>query len=198
MTSSGDTQIAMPRDGTCSTIQAIGRANFASQLLRASRSFACVDFVSVFLFPTRNAPMFFGTDGIPGRAYAELAARHYVKRHYQDDPNFDAMFSSSTDDTVITYLDRETIPTVNYRLNCYDRAHILDRVSLLSRTANGLPFSVSFYGGFTSGPLGDAGRRALESFLPIARALALRHIEIARPSVTNWDDTLTYDNAGNA
>jgi DNA-binding CsgD family transcriptional regulator len=188
----GDAQITVPRTGTCAAIQAIGRANFASQLLRASRSFACVDFVSIFLFPTRHAPMFFGTDGIPGRAYAESAARHYVKRHYQDDPNLDAMFSSSVDDTLITYLNRETIPTMNYWLNCYDRAHILDRVSLLSRTANGLPFSVSFYGGVVSGSLGDAGRRALDAFLPMARALALRHIEIAQPAVSNWDDTLTY------
>jgi DNA-binding CsgD family transcriptional regulator len=174
----------------CGAVEAVGKASFATELLRSSRAFAPVDFVSVFLFPNPVSPVFFGTDGIPGRRYAELAANQYVKHYYQEDPNIDEMFVPSDFETKITYLDRDTIPTVRYRLSCYDRAHILDRVSLLSRTAAGIPFSVSFYGGFVSGPLGEEGMRCLNDFLPLARSLALRHIEMARPVPSSWIDAL--------
>jgi len=100
------------------------------------------------------------------------------------------MFLPSNIETKVTYLDRDAVPTVRYRLSCYDRAHILDRVSLLSRNAAGIPFSVSFYGGFVSGPLGEAGMRCLNDFLPLARSLALRHIEMARPTPASWIDAL--------
>ena len=66
----------------------------------------------------------------------------------------------------------------------------MDRVSVLSRTSLGVPFSVSFYGGFLSGPLGSSGSRALADFLPLARSLAARHIEMARPRLDDWPDTL--------
>lgn len=174
----------------CGAVEAVGKASFATELLRSSRAFAPVDFVSVFLFPNPVSPVFFGTDGIPGRRYAESAADQYVKLYHREDPNIDEMFLPSNIETKVTYLDRDTVPTVRYRLSCYDRAHILDRVSLLSRNAAGIPFSVSFYGGFVSGPLGEAGMRCLSDFLPLARSLALRHIEMARPAPASWIDAL--------
>jgi DNA-binding CsgD family transcriptional regulator len=179
-------------EALCGVVEAIGTTNFATELLRSSRAFAPVDFVSVFLFPDPLSPIFFGTDGIPGRRYAELAASQSVKHHYLEDPNINAMFVQSAVKTKVTYLDRDTVPTVGYRLSCYDRAHILDRVSLLSENAAGIPFSVSFYGGFVSGPLGQAGMRSLSDFLPLARSLALRHIEMARLAPASWIEALAH------
>jgi DNA-binding CsgD family transcriptional regulator len=189
MRRSGD--LKMSSEAICGVVEAVGKVSFATELLRSSRAFAAVDFVSVFLFPNPLSPIFFGTDGIPGRRYAELAANQYVNHYYREDPNIDEMFLPSDVEAKITYLDRDTVPTVRYRLSCYDRAHILDRVSLLSRTATGIPFSVSFYGGFVSGPLGETGMRCLNDFLPLARSLALRHIETARPAAASWIDALT-------
>jgi DNA-binding CsgD family transcriptional regulator len=87
-------------------------------------------------------------------------------------------------------LSRDEVPTTSYRLSCYDRAHILDRVSVLSYTSVGIPFSVSFYGGFVSGKLGEDGQRRLSGFLPLARSLAAKHIEMARPQLEGWSHAL--------
>jgi hypothetical protein len=49
-------------EALCGVVEAIGTTNFATELLRSSRAFAPVDFVSVFLFPDPLSPIFFGID----------------------------------------------------------------------------------------------------------------------------------------
>ena len=177
-------------EAICGVIEAIGKASFATELLRSSRSFAAVDLVSVVLFPNARSPSFFGYDGILGRRYVEFAANQYVNHLHREDPNTGLLFLPSDTETKITYMDRDSVPTDRYRLD-FDRSHIIDRVSLLSRTATGMSFSVSFYGGFVSGRLGETGMLRLQDFLPLARSLALRHIETARPAAASWIGALT-------
>ena len=161
-------------------MRAVGRTDFVHQLLESSRSFAPVDFVSVFLFPSKDQPVFVGTEGRPGQRFADLAADHYVKRHYRDDPNVSVMFDGGgREGTTVTYLQRDDVPTASYRTWCYDRAQIADRLSLISHTDQGMPFSVSFYGG-RGGDLPESDRESLLTFFPYVRAAALRHLELWR------------------
>src|SRR5882757_8564972 len=151
----GDSPSNIAINSVRAVLDALGKMTFATELLRAGREFAAADFVSINVFPEARSPVSFGTDGVPGRRYAVMASNQYIKHYYRQDPNVDAMFSSPRNTTRITYLSRDEVPTTSYRLSCYDRAHILDRVSVLSYTSLGIPFSVSFYGGFVSGKLGE-------------------------------------------
>lgn len=132
----------------CGLIGALGRGGFIDQLLEAGQAVAAVDFVSMFLFPTKDRVVFLGTASGLGQRFANTAADHYQSQHYRDDPNIGVMFDQGgSDGTVVTYLTRDDVPTASYRTWCYDRAQIADRLSLVSRTEQGLPFSVSFYSG---------------------------------------------------
>lgn len=180
--------LAGPYSAACGLVRSVGRSEFVHELLEASRAFAPVDFVSIFMFPTKDKPIFVGTEGRPGQRFADSAADHYVKRHYRDDPNIDVMFDGDgRDKTVTTYLQRDDVPTASYRTWCYDRALIADRLSLLSHTDRGLPFSVSFYGGRAGGNLPETDRTSLLSFFPYVRAAALRHLELWRDDAVDLD-----------
>ncbi|RAI37209.1 hypothetical protein CH340_00720 [Rhodoplanes serenus] len=175
------TCLSAPPDALCSLVRQVGKPAFVGALLASSRVFAPVEFVSIFLYPNKNTPIFVGTEGPAGRRYASSAADHYMARHYRDDPNLGIMFEhGGVDGSRITYVSRDDIPTVGYRTWCYDRAHIADRLSLVGRTERGLSFSVSFYGGRETGVLSESSRRALAAFFPIVRAVALRHFELWR------------------
>ena len=74
----------------------------------SSRVFAPVEFVSIFLYPNKNTPIFVGTEGPAGRRYASSAADHYMARHYRDDPNLGIMFEhGGVDGSRITSLPLE-------------------------------------------------------------------------------------------
>lgn len=181
---------AGPYSAACGLVRAVGRSGFVHELLEASRAFAPVDFVSIFLFPSKDKPIFVGTEGRPGQRFADSAADHYLTRHYRDDPNIEVLFDGDgRDKTVTTYLRRDDVPTASYRTWCYDRAQIADRLSLLSHTDRGLPFSVSFYGGRAGGNLPEPERASLLTFFPYVRAAALRHLELWR------DDAIDLDTA---
>lgn len=168
-------------NAACGLVRAVGRSQFVHELLVASRSFAPVDFVSVFMFPSKDQPVFVGTEGRPGQRFADSAADHYVRKHYRDDPNVAMMFEGGgREGSVATYLRRDDVPTASYRTWCYDRAQIADRLSLVSYTERGLPFSVSFYGGRADGMLPEQDRASLLSFFPCVRAATLRHLELWR------------------
>ncbi|WP_157188243.1 helix-turn-helix transcriptional regulator [Nitratireductor pacificus] len=166
-------------DAVCALIGAIGRDGFIGQLLASSQTVAPIDFVSMFLYPSKERPVFLGTASGLGQRFANTAADHYQSHYYREDPNIGVMFDGGgCDGTVFTYLTRDDIPTASYRTWCYDRAQIADRLSLVSRTEQGMPFSVSFYSGRPRGVLPETNRRALMGFLPYVRALSLRHLDL--------------------
>lgn len=176
-------------DAVCGLVGAVGRGGFIGQLLESSQAVAPVDFVSMFLFPSKERLVFLGTASGLGQHFANTAADHYQTHYYRDDPNIGVMFDDGgCDDTVITYLTRDDIPTASYRTWCYDRAQIADRMSLVSRTEQGMPFSVSFYSGRPRGLLPEADRQSLMGFLPYVRAISLRHLEL-------WSGTLDLPTA---
>ena len=171
---------AEPFDALAGLVRSIGRDGFIHELLRSSRAFAAVEFVSLFAFPSKDRPVLLGTEGRPGSGYAGIAAEHYVSRHYRDDPNVAMMFDHGPIGAIcVTYLHRDDVPTASYRTWCYDRALIADRLSLVSSTDQGVPFSVSFYGGRRSGVLREQERLRLQDAFPCIQAAALRHIELS-------------------
>ena len=166
-------------DAICGLVGSVGRAGFIGQLLASSQAVAPVDFVSMFLFPSKESLVFLGTASGLGQRLANNAADHYQSHFYRDDPNIGVMFDDGgCDGTVVTYLTRDDIPTASYRTWCYDRAQIADRLSLVSRTDQGMPFSVSFYSGRPRGFLPESCRTELLGFLPYVRAFSLRHLEL--------------------
>ncbi|WP_048646931.1 helix-turn-helix transcriptional regulator [Nitratireductor soli] len=171
-------------DAVCGLIGAVGRGGFIGQLLESSQAVAPIDFVSMFLYPSKERVVFLGTASGLGQRFANTAADHYQSHYYREDPNIGVMFDDGgCDGTVFTYLTRDDIPTASYRTWCYDRAQIADRLSLVSRTEQGMPFSVSFYSGRPRGTLPEVNRQALMGFLPYVRAISLRHLEL-------WSGTL--------
>jgi DNA-binding CsgD family transcriptional regulator len=173
----------------CGLIGALGRGGFIGQLLEAGQAVAAVDFVSMFLFPSKDRLVFLGTASGLGQRFANTAADHYQSQHYRDDPNIGVMFDQGgSAGTVVTYLTRDDVPTASYRTWCYDRAQIADRLSLISRTEQGLPFSVSFYSGRPRGVLTETDRAALLGFLPYVRAVSLRHLDL-------WSGNLDFPTA---
>lgn len=169
----------------CDLVGALGREVFIAQLLRCAQSVAPVDFVSMFLYPSKEKLVFLGTASGLGQRFANTAADHYQTRHYRDDPNIGVMFDNGgcDDGSIATYVTRDDIPTASYRTWCYDRAQIADRLSLVSRTNQGMSFSVSFYSGRPRGVLSNSEREALLGFLPYVRAVSLRHLELRSDSL---------------
>jgi len=82
---------------------------------------------------------------------------------------------------VHTYMRRDDFPSLQYRVLCYDRARIADRLSLISANRYGTAFSVSFYSASPNGDLTEAGRRALLDSFPLIQAIAARHAELIQP-----------------
>lgn len=170
------------RDGAsietmCRLVDGVGRNDFVTRLLGAVQLVSRADYVSIFVFPTPDRPIFIGTDSSNSPRLAKLAAEHYAGGHYRDDPNVDVLFDRDREPGVkVTYMRRDEISRPFYRMWCYDRAQILDRLSLLTTTEHGHSMSISFYRATKSGEFSDADREALMTFSPLVRAVTLRHI----------------------
>jgi DNA-binding CsgD family transcriptional regulator len=172
----------------CRLVDGVGRTDFVTRLLGAAQFVSRADYVSIFVFPTPDRPIFIGTDSSNSPRLAQLAAEHYASGHYRDDPNVELLFDRDREPGVsVTYMRRDEITRPFYRMWCYDRAQILDRLSLLTTTEQGHSMSISFYRATRSGEFSDAERDALVDFGPLVRAVTMRHIGLPGSQERNVD-----------
>ncbi|SED37339.1 transcriptional regulator, LuxR family [Rhizobiales bacterium GAS191] len=170
-------------EAICGLVDAVGRSDFVTRMLASAKLVARADYVSIFVFPTQDRPVFIGTDSLNSPLLANRAAEHYTSRHYRDDPNVEILFNTPREPgTMTTYMRRGDIASASYRIMCYDRAQILDRLSLLTATGRGQPLTISFYRATSTGEFSQEDRAALVDFMPYARAATLRHIELPNAS----------------
>ncbi|HEV7369883.1 helix-turn-helix transcriptional regulator [Arenibaculum sp.] len=182
----------VPSRAVCSIFDAVGRSSFVPTLLRSMGSVGNPAFVSMFAYTGGPTPLFLGTDSVCSPFYAARAAESYVSGCYREDPNIEILLRRMAGEgTVISYLRRDEVPSLQYRRLCYERANIVDRLSVLLKTRRGHGVSVSFYRSVAEGEFTERDVDILLGFAPVVRAAAARHIElIARDGGTDYDEAL--------
>jgi DNA-binding CsgD family transcriptional regulator len=158
-------------------IAAIGRPDFADRLLAALREIAGCDFCSAFSWDSHSGPRVLLAAGVhpqmPG--FAISASRAYAKTYWRLDVVARGSVKQSGGSSLALMVPSD-IGDPNYRHDCYQRAGICQRLTLLDPVSPAI--SVSGYRTLARGPVTSRTARRMEEVGPILIAALRRHTEL--------------------
>ena len=157
-------------------VQAVGSDEFAAELLNFVNGVTTVDSCVVFTFAPDAGPGHLFTHGRMEKSLADSLAHDYVHRYHADDPNYDALASTGSEEAMTPLpLDVDYDPA--YRNYFFDRVGLIDKAAAVGRVEVGNVYC-NFYRMAGSGKYSADDRERLEQILPIATGLAACHYEL--------------------
>lgn len=161
-------------------VDAIGRDALPDRMLELLRLLAGTDLCSAFLAEPEGRLGYLFAAGrhpaIPG--FAEIASLDYARRYWQRDRMTRQMLGAGAarGGPILVRQSSSTISDPEYRRACYERAGIVERLTLYGA---GTPtVLVSAYRLRDSGPSSALGTALLEAQAPVIVAAARRHAEL--------------------
>lgn len=172
-------------------LAAVGAPDFMQQIMHAvDECLVPVDYVSMFQFASDLRPVFLGTDTQVNMSRARVAARNYIAGCFNEDPNLGVLRAERRREEYVSYQTRESVGSISYRLNCYERPGLLDRFSVISRTPDQVSLTLSFYRGVDSRSLAESERFQLADHSPLILAAVRRHLELTSPAAQGFTGLL--------
>mgnify|MGYP001581901176 FL=1 len=162
---------AQTPDAFAPAVAALGTAAFAAELLAALNRILPVDHLSLMRFEDRARPPVLESAVWRGGEHVAEVQRAYLGGLYRHDPNL--RFSGTT--TAVLRLHRDDLSNAAYRKACYQRAGLIERVTVAAPDAGRLVV-LNLY---RREPGGTFAQDEIESIERIARflaALAVQHV----------------------
>lgn len=153
---------------------AIGQPQFVDALMTFGQATASADLVSVFCMGDRDTPLLVGTASVAGKRRAEIAARNY-SRHAADDRNSMLLTSRDWSGDILTVQTAQSISSFTYRRDCYERAGIGSRISLIRRRRD-YGMAISLYRALENEAFAESDYDHLTAVLGVMLSAAERHV----------------------
>lgn len=113
-------------------VRALGSATFKEAMLASLNGFTAIDHYALIRFEgARTARL------VTSASRAALSVAREVQEDYLDDfqkidPNRRLFNSARTQVAQLSHMPRESVPNARYRLSCYDRPGLVDRISVVA------------------------------------------------------------------
>jgi DNA-binding CsgD family transcriptional regulator len=158
-------------------VSAVDEDNFPDKLLHAFRVIAGTDLCSAFRIEEDGSLRYLFAGGnhpaIPG--FAEIASLDYARRYWQRDRVTRQMLATNGTQHSLRVIRQawNGITDPEYRRACYERAQIVERLTLYQVEESRI--FASAYRTRTSGPSSSAEMERLEAYAPILIAAVAKH-----------------------
>ncbi len=159
-------------DAFASTIAALGRATFASELLAALNRSVPVDHVCLMRVVDRARPPVLESASWRGGAHVAEVQRAYLAGLYRFDPNLSLPAQSGV---AFRHLRRDALTHADYREACFVRAGLLERLTVAAADEGQLVL-LNLYRLDPSGPFAADEIAAIEELSRFLAALAIKHV----------------------
>ena len=162
-----------------------GTAEFTDAFVDWVRGAAGCDFCSAFLADDQRQRRYLLAGGqhprIPG--FAETASLDYAQRYWQRDRVTQQVLASGGDAHAVHVVRQawNTITDPEYRRACYERANVLERITVYA-TRKPRVFA-SAYWSRDSGPASAEGAERLETIAPLLIAVLVKHVELSKGAI---------------
>jgi len=154
------------------TVAALGGAAFASELLAALNLSVPVDHVCLMRVVDRARPPVLESASWRGGTHVAEVQRAYLAGLYRFDPNLSLPAGAGV---AVKHLRRDAIAHAGYRETCFQRAGLLERLSVAANGDGGLVL-LNLYRLDASGPFAAGEVSAIEELSPLLAALAQKHV----------------------
>ncbi len=162
----------------CNLVSAIGRNDFGERILQSLRSTLRCDLISMFLYD-EGRPTLLGHGTLARPFDEQKAMRSYMSGYFRDDPALELIASDASESgPMALYMTRAEVPTISYRRQCYQEAHIADRFTVVGRTSAHEAVSINLYRDERSGPMDKECLGRALSLAPVLCASIVRHCEL--------------------
>ncbi len=177
---------------TPALVDSLGTAGFGRVLLEALNGLLRADHVSLFAFDATLAPHLVAAESLDASSVARHAGRQYSRQtFYRHDPNVQ-LLRGHADGPVIARNKAADITDPDYRRLIYERFALVDRLSLIDRTARGW-FALNLYRDKPSGLFTRPDIRALQNAAPLVVALVRKQLSLIPPGVWRQDTRPSLD-----
>lgn len=153
-------------------VAALGGAAFASELLAALNQSVPVDHVCLMRVVDRARPPVLESASWRGGTHVAEVQRAYLNGLYRFDPNLSPPADSRV---AVRHLRRDAIAHADYRETCFERAGLLERLSVAAG-GEGQLVLLNLYRLDASGPFAAVEAAAIEELAPFLAALAVKHV----------------------
>ncbi len=153
-------------------IAALGGAAFASELLAALNQTIPVDHVCLMRVVDRARPPVLESASWRGGAHVAEVQRAYLNGLYRYDPNLSVPFGSGV---VVLHLRRIAIARADYRKDCFERAGLLERLTVAAAEKDQLVL-LNLYRLDPSGPFATHEITVIDELSRFLAALAIKHV----------------------
>lgn len=154
-------------------LQALRTPRLEPMLFRAMRDDVQCEHMTVFSLPEAGTPRgIMAADAGPAGAARQVASR-YLAGYWRLDPA-NAVHPSLQTEAVSVRIGPADLPLGDYRHDCYTSLRLVDRFSVMQRTAGGI-VRMNLYRGRDAGRFGDREIARIISLAPIVTALLLHH-----------------------
>ena len=164
---------AQTPDAFAPAVAALGTTAFAAELLAALNRILPVDHLSLMRFEDRARPPVLESAIWRGGEHVAAVQRAYLGGLYRHDPNL--RFSGAT--TTVLKLHRDDLSNAAYRKACYERAGLIERVTVAVPDAGRLVV-LNLYRREPGGPFTARELEAIDGLKRFLGALAAKHVSM--------------------
>lgn len=163
-------------------IACLGDPGFGEALLGSVNTAARVDHCALIRFDGARTARLVASASRPGLRVPQAVQEEYIDHFQRLDPNRRLFGRAAPGQALVSRMMRERVPAAEYRLRCYDRPGLVDRVSVIAES-QGDWYCLNLFRRRESGPFAVAEAAALEAQAALLAALAVRHDRIVHPGV---------------
>ncbi|WP_172717068.1 MULTISPECIES: helix-turn-helix transcriptional regulator [Neorhizobium] len=166
--------------GMAALMDELGEPGFPEKLLETLRAIAGTDFCSAFQAEEDGSLTYLFACGyhstIPG--FAERASLDYARRYWQRDQVTRQMLNGAPGLAKVQVVRQawNGIRDPEYRRDCYERAHVLERLTIYHSEEPRI--FASLYRTRESGPFPLSAVERLEAFAPLLIAMVVKHVRL--------------------
>lgn len=169
-------------NGLEQVIASLGGPDFGEALLASLNSAARVDHCALIRFDGPRAARLVASASRPGLRIERAVQEEYIDHFQRLDPNRGLFGRGVAGQARVSRLPRERVPAADYRLRCYDRPGLVDRLSVIAE-AQGDWYCLNLFRRRESGRFGEGEAAAIQDHAALLAALAIKHDRIAHPGV---------------
>jgi DNA-binding CsgD family transcriptional regulator len=155
-------------------VASLGTLAFASELLAALNHSVPVDHVCLMRFADRSRPPVLESASWRGGDRVGEVQQAYLGGLYRHDPN---LALGAQAGVAVHHLRRDDIANETYRATCFQRAGLLERLTV-GATDAGCMIALNLYRLEATGPFTPEQLRAVNALAPLLAALAGKHVAV--------------------
>ncbi len=159
-------------DAFAAAVAALGHASFASELLAAINHSVAVDHACLMRVADRARPPVLESASWRGGTHVADVQRAYLAGLYRSDPN---LVHPAQAEVSVRHLRRDALAHADYREVCFERAGLLERVTVATAFEKQLVL-LNLYRLDASGAFSASDIAAIEGLARFLAALAVRHV----------------------